>query len=80
MSDRHLIQNAAERAKEMNDVVLRHVGTALSKEDRVKRLSETEEENRNGRYFKKRKVGARPQSAYQASDMVGCKLLHQTMK
>lgn len=79
MSDRCLVQRSAERAKEMHEQVLKHIGIASSKEERASRFND-EKEDESERNFKKRKVGTRPQFAYQAGDAVGCKLLHQTMR
>ena len=76
-----LVQISTESAQQRHGVVLvMHVGLFSSEQDRIRKVDEMEEERINRSNVKKRKVGIKPQFAYQAGDSVSYGMLHQLMR
>ena len=71
------IRRAAAAAIKVHGAVKRHIGLASAQEDRVGKLNEIDKEKS---VHKRRKIGERPQFAYQAGDSVGRRELHLVMK
>ena len=80
MSDRTLVQRAKKMSEQLHEKVLAHIGFVSSKEERVRKINEDEENNKGGRVMKKRKKGERPQYLYQAGDKVGRKSFFDALK
>ena len=79
MGDRRLISKAVERAKKMNEKVLKHIGITSSKEERIAKLNELREKRRRENKYKKRMRGKKPQFAFQAGDVLARKELRTTL-